>query len=134
MTAHVLFPALDAERPATLAPEVMRLLREELGYAGVVFSDDLEMKAVADHYSPHELVAGSFAAGVDALLVCRSAALRGEVLEQIESLGRARLATSLARMNRLKQRFRPAVSDSGGALPPYAPHVALAQRTRRDPA
>jgi len=128
MTAHVLFPALDAERPATLAPEVMRLLREELGYEGVVFSDDLEMKAVADHYSPQDLVTGSLAAGVDALLVCRSASLRGEVLAQLETLGRASLAASLARMNHMKQRFRPGTGKPASALPPYAPHTALARR------
>ena len=46
----------------------------------LIISDDLEMKAVANRYSPRELVEGSFAAGVDALLVCRSAELRDDVL------------------------------------------------------
>ena len=51
MTAHVLYPALDPELPATLSePIVTGLLRHQLGYDGVVFSDDMEMKAIADNY------------------------------------------------------------------------------------
>lgn len=105
MTAHVLLPAIDPDRPATLAPDVMRLLRDELQYEGVVFSDDLEMKAIADHFRPREVVDGCFAAGVDALLVCRSSALRDEVLSQIEALPDARIEGALARMCALKERY-----------------------------
>ena len=52
MTAHVIVSALDADRPATLSPTAISLLRDEIGYDGVVFSDDLDMKAVADHFTP----------------------------------------------------------------------------------
>ena len=48
MTAHVLVPSLDEERPATLSPRIVHgLLRDELGFDGVILSDDLEMKAIA---------------------------------------------------------------------------------------
>ena len=48
MTAHVLVPSLDEERPATLSPRIVQaLLRDELGFEGVILSDDLEMKAIA---------------------------------------------------------------------------------------
>jgi beta-N-acetylhexosaminidase len=48
MTAHVLVPAFDETRPATLSKRIVtELLREELNYDGVILSDDLEMKAVA---------------------------------------------------------------------------------------
>ena len=60
---------------------------------------------------------------------CRSASLRDEVLGQIESLDRATLATPLARMRRLKQRFGPAAREPG--LPPYLPHTAIAKRLGR---
>src|SRR5206468_7159953 len=51
MTAHVLVPSLDEERPATLSRRVVtELLRKELGYQGVILSDDLEMKAIANAY------------------------------------------------------------------------------------
>ena len=54
MTAHVIVSCLDPERPATLAPSVLELLRGEVGYDGLVFGDDFEMAAVADHAPPAE--------------------------------------------------------------------------------
>ena len=51
MTAHVLVPSLDEKRPATLSRRIVSdLLRDELGYDGVILSDDLEMKAIANEY------------------------------------------------------------------------------------
>ncbi|MBW2715004.1 MAG: beta-N-acetylhexosaminidase [Deltaproteobacteria bacterium] len=133
MTAHILFPALDAKRPATLAPDVMAILREELAYDGVVFSDDLEMKAVADHHSPKALVDGCLEAGVDSLLVCKDPGLRDEVLRGLERAPDARLENPLRRMIDLKQRFaglrEPLErADREPIAPPYAEHLALAGR------
>jgi beta-N-acetylhexosaminidase len=133
MTAHVLFPALDAKRPATLSPDVMAILREELAYDGVVFSDDLEMKAVADHHSPKALVGGCLEADVDSLLVCEDPGLREEVLRQLERAPDARLENPLRRMIDLKQRFAGlreplASADRKPLAPPYAEHRALAGR------
>jgi len=71
MTAHVVFEHLAPGIPATLAPPVVtRLLREDLGYDGLVISDDLEMKAIADHYGPENAACLAIAAGCDTLLVC----------------------------------------------------------------
>lgn len=71
MTAHIVFAALDAERPATLSPRVVpTILRAELGYDGVVASDDLEMKAIRDHFDVGQIAAGLDAAEVDLALVC----------------------------------------------------------------
>jgi beta-N-acetylhexosaminidase len=71
MTAHIVFPAFDPGRPATLSRVLLQgLLRERLGYAGVVFSDDLEMKAIADHYGVAEAACLAIEAGCDVLLVC----------------------------------------------------------------
>jgi len=71
MTAHVIFDALDPERPATLSATVIDgLLRQELGFTGLVFSDDLEMKAIADHKGVPEAACEAVAAGCDALLIC----------------------------------------------------------------
>jgi beta-N-acetylhexosaminidase len=129
MTAHVALPALDGDRPATLSPSIMALLREDLGYDGLVFSDDLEMKAVADHATPAQLVDGCLEAGVDALLVCRERALREEVLGRLEATARESLARPLERMARLKARFAGPRTATGG--PPYAEHRALAAALRR---
>ncbi|HEU4383406.1 MAG TPA: beta-N-acetylhexosaminidase [Anaeromyxobacteraceae bacterium] len=105
MTAHVVFEALDARRPATLSPPVMRLLRDWCGFEGCAVSDDLEMKAVAEHFPLEEAVPASVAAGVDALLVChhhevqaravdllRRAMERGEVSRERLAEARRRVA------------------------------------------
>ena len=133
MTAHVLFPAIDAKRPATLSPGVMAILREELAYDGVVFSDDLEMKAVADHHSPKAMVDGCLEAGVDSLLVCKDRRLREEVLLRLERATDARLENPLRRMMELKRRYaglRESFESADGKplAPPYAEHRALAGR------
>src|SRR6266404_8637987 len=71
MSAHVLYPALDRDRPATLSPAILTsLLRRHLGFRGVVCTDDLEMRAIADHYGPGEAAVAALAAGVDLLLYC----------------------------------------------------------------
>jgi beta-N-acetylhexosaminidase len=127
MTAHVLIPQLDPDRPATLSRRVLSLLREEIGYPGLVFSDDLEMKAIADRFDPGEVVREALAAGVDALLVCRRADLRDQVLAALESAPGRLLEAALGRMAAFKRRHAGGVRGAGSA-PPYATHRELASR------
>jgi beta-N-acetylhexosaminidase len=107
MTAHVVFEQLDPRRPATLAPPVMRLLREELGFQGCCVSDDLEMKAVAEHFPLEEAAPGAVAAGVDQLLVCHRAELQARAIDLVRgavetgAVSRERLAEARARVERL---------------------------------
>src|SRR5512135_3758917 len=55
MTAHVLVPSLDEQRPASLSRRIVRdILREEMGFDGLIISDDLEMRAVADGHTLEE--------------------------------------------------------------------------------
>ena len=71
MTAHVFIPALDEERPATLSHHIVTgLLRESLGFGGVIVSDDLEMKALANQYSVTESTMLAIEAGCDVVLIC----------------------------------------------------------------
>lgn len=71
MTAHVVFDAIDPHLPATLCrAAITGILREELGYDGVIVSDDLEMKAVADHYGVGDAACRAIDAGCDAVLIC----------------------------------------------------------------
>jgi len=71
MTAHVVFDALDPDVPATLSPAVVTgLLRRELGYDGVVVSDDLEMRAVSERWGVPDAACRAVDAGCDLLLVC----------------------------------------------------------------
>ncbi|RMD81312.1 MAG: beta-N-acetylhexosaminidase [Candidatus Dadabacteria bacterium] len=72
MTAHVLFPALDPERPASLsAPVIDGILRRIYGFGGMVVSDDLNMGAITGSYSVADSAVAAIAAGSDAVLVCQ---------------------------------------------------------------
>jgi beta-N-acetylhexosaminidase len=71
MTAHVVFAALDPTRAATLSEQVVTgLLRERLGYRGVIVSDDLDMQAIAAHTGADAAAVAAVRAGCDALLLC----------------------------------------------------------------
>ncbi|MEV2266742.1 glycoside hydrolase family 3 protein [Nonomuraea africana] len=68
MSGHLLIPALDPAGPATLSRTILTgLLREELGFDGMVVTDAIEMKAVAAMYSPGEIAVRALSAGVDAI-------------------------------------------------------------------
>lgn len=73
MTAHIKYTHLDPEWPATLSEIILqKLLREELRYRGLVISDDLDMKALANNYSESEIPVRAFQAGCDILLYCNN--------------------------------------------------------------
>ncbi len=112
MTAHVVVPSIDDERPATLSPLVLRLLRDELQFRGAVVSDDLEMGAIAKSWPPPEAAVAAIAAGCDAVLVCSGrpevqAATLEALVKAVESgaLPLARVDDALARLARTKTRF-----------------------------
>jgi beta-N-acetylhexosaminidase len=71
MTAHVLVPALDEERAATLSRKVVTgLLRDELHFDGVILSDDLDMKAISTHHTVPAAAVLAVEAGCDGVLIC----------------------------------------------------------------
>ncbi len=71
MTGHLYNARLDAKLPATLSRAIITgLLREKIGYDGVIISDDLLMDAISQHYSIEESVERAINAGVDILLIC----------------------------------------------------------------
>lgn len=74
MTAHIIFPAVATDGlPATLSPKVLQgLLRDKLGYQGVVVTDAMEMKAISDHYGVEKGLIMSIQAGADVVLVTES--------------------------------------------------------------
>ena len=71
MSAHVLYPALDPEFPATASRKILTsLLRQQMGFNGVIITDDLEMGAVVRHSTIDQAVINALNAGADMLLVC----------------------------------------------------------------
>jgi beta-N-acetylhexosaminidase len=123
MTAHVVFEALDAARPATMSPSVMQLLRGTCGFDGPALSDDLEMKAVAAHFPLEEVVPGAVSAGVDGLLVCHRAHVQNRVVDLLReavergTVSRERLSEARSRIARLLS----------WAAPPGDPALATAR-------
>ena len=71
MVSHAKYPAFDAETPASLSPNIMNgLLRNELGFQGVIVTDDMEMGAVANHYTFGEMAVKTIQSGADIVLIC----------------------------------------------------------------
>jgi len=132
MTAHVVVPALDARRPATVSPKICRdLLRRRLRFRGVLFSDDLEMQAMAGRRRVGRAAVEALQAGCDMLLVCQSLAAAREAMAAVEdALGRGRLeagaiATSLMRIQGLRRRLTAPPARASLAWPA---HRQLARR------
>jgi beta-N-acetylhexosaminidase len=113
MTAHVLVPALDPVLPATLSPLVVNaVLKQELGYRGVVISDDLGMKAISALVGLGDAMVQSLAAGCDAVLLCNHTAEEqvGAIEAVIRAVERgilpmARVDDALTRQEQVKHRF-----------------------------
>jgi beta-N-acetylhexosaminidase len=119
MTAHVLYPALDAQRPATLSARIAsELLRDEIGFEGVLFSDDLEMRAMEGHGGFGEAAVAALRAGCDLLLVCSRADAQAEVHEAVtEACERdaelaARCRQAALRGLRLRAAFPPSPTSA----------------------
>jgi beta-N-acetylhexosaminidase len=137
MTAHVVYEGIDPRHPATLSPALMDgLLRHELKYDGVVFTDDLEMAAVTDRWSIGAAAVQSLAAGADMPMVCRSFDRIVEAIEAIvravESgrLARARLEAAAQRVEVLRARILTAPAAGDLTVVGCDAHRALAEHAR----
>ena len=83
MTAHVVYPALDPARPATLSRAACTHLRDRLGFRAMLISDDLEMRAIAARWPIEDAAVEAIDAGCDALLVCSSDEKQERALEAL---------------------------------------------------
>lgn len=112
MTAHILFPALDAELPATLSPAILTgLLRREMGFDGLIITDSMEMDGVTQGWGSAEAAVLAVIAGADIVLCCHTLAtqqaIRDALIEAVQSqrITEARLDESLTRIAAAKQRW-----------------------------
>ncbi|WP_328920312.1 MULTISPECIES: glycoside hydrolase family 3 protein [unclassified Streptomyces] len=128
MSAHILLPALDPDRPATLSPQILTgLLRNELGYDGLIVTDGMEMQAISATYGIERGSVLAIAAGADAICVGGGLEDEATVLRLRDALVAAvrtgelpeeRLADAAARVRALAswtQRARGAVPEPGAA-------------------
>lgn len=112
MTAHIVFEAIDPDVPATMSPAVIDgLLRRDMGFGGVVISDDLEMKAITDGYRIPDVAVSAMGAGVDLLLCCHHPPLVVEAIDAVVSavdsgrLSEQRVRAAAGRIDALASRF-----------------------------
>jgi len=117
MTAHVFNARLDTEHPATLSRRVLQdLLRDRLGYQGLILSDDMEMKAITSRYGLEQAVELGVQAGLDILCFGNNLVHDPQIGERVTGLllrlverGRiseARIDESFQRIQRLKRRLQ----------------------------
>ncbi|WP_297198416.1 beta-N-acetylhexosaminidase [uncultured Flavonifractor sp.] len=112
MVAHILMTQIDPDLPASLSPKVVTgLLRQEMGYEGMVCTDDLTMGAISNTYGMGEAAVMAVEAGCDLLLVCHGAdnltAARDALLEAVETgrISQERLDESVYRILSVKQSY-----------------------------
>ena len=116
MTAHVIFEPLDPVSPATMSrPALTGLLRERMGFQGVIVSDDLEMKAIANHFPIEEVITRGVNAGVDLFIIAHDPALQNAAVEHLAraiergQVNREAVDKACRRLDTLFDRFvRPA--------------------------
>lgn len=120
MTAHVINRHLDPQNlPATLSKPILNdLLKEKIGFEGVVISDDLQMKAISDHYSLAESLKLTINAGADMVIFGNQLGniTATEVIDTIENLVKeelispTRIDEAFQRICRLKKHFNGSYS------------------------
>ena len=102
MTAHVVFDAIDPKRPATTSKKAIRLMRDQLGFGGLIMTDDLSMKALSGSFA--ERAAAALKAGCDIVLHCNGdlAEMRqvAEGVGKLKGASRRRAEAAMARIVR----------------------------------
>jgi beta-N-acetylhexosaminidase len=112
MIAHILLPKLDDQHPATFSkPVITGLLREELGFNGVVITDDMTMGAITGHFDIGQAAVQSVNAGADIMLVAHDYTKATAVLNALKQaaangdLPQATIARSVYRILALKEKY-----------------------------
>lgn len=111
MIGHILVPKIDPKYPASMSSKIIRLLRSDIGFKGIIVSDDLKMRAVTKNFSLREIVLRSIFAGVDILILAsdlETQLLAVDTLQQAVSRGYisiSRIDDSVRRILRVKSRF-----------------------------
>src|SRR3989475_4866977 len=137
MSTPIVFPALDAMRPASLSAQIMTaLLRHELGFSGVSFTDSMAMKAIADHWPRGAAAVAALQAGIDVVLACGrhdaqwesiEAACRAAEAGTLEPAGRRTAPDRIARI-RVGYAAAGAPDEAAGAGGHRRPAPEIADR------
>ena len=109
MVGHAFYPSLEEGRtPSSLSRSVItRLLREDLGFTGLVMTDDLDMGAILNHYSLEETIRLAIAAGNDLAMICHRLSSVKDARRYLEGVPPAELDRALENVTRFKQKLTP---------------------------
>lgn len=112
MVAHILYPEIDEDYPSTMSPKIIEgLLRRELGYEGIIVSDDMTMGAIVKNYTLEEGVLSFIKSGGDIALVCHGRENPEKVIDKIEvavnngELSEGQIDEKLYRILKLKEDY-----------------------------
>ncbi|ORT99902.1 Beta-hexosaminidase [Anaerovibrio sp. JC8] len=84
MISHIVYPKIGGQMPASLSPDIMtKLLREKLGYKGIIITDDMAMGAVSRFYTPGDAAVQSVLAGADIVMSCHVYRNQAETAEAL---------------------------------------------------
>jgi beta-N-acetylhexosaminidase len=136
LAAHLVCPALDPSAPSSLSRIIVSdILRGELGFDGVVVSDDMEMGAIVTRFDIGEAAVRFLEAGGDLILICQHAERQRIAVAAVESamrsgrLSKERLKTSLDRLHAIRARFaldrHQRFQDTAGAVLGNPAHARL---------
>jgi beta-N-acetylhexosaminidase len=124
MTAHIVYPSLDPDNPATMSRAILAdLLRDRWGYDGVIITDGMDMHAIAHRYEAGQAAVNALLAGADMVMAIGSRAAQEDTIAAIAAAiadGRLPLADVHARLDRLNRLAR--AHPAGGM--PYATDAA----------
>jgi beta-N-acetylhexosaminidase len=128
MTAHVIYTAWDAKNPATFSKTILQnILRQELGFQGIIMSDDLEMKAVENYFPFDTFPRMGIEAGLDMFMICNNVekvrVLHDQLVQDVDKgiISMAPIQQSVERILHLKKKLAP--------LPNNPPNPAYWQKT-----
>lgn len=111
MVGHLLYPAIDPDRPASLSKRAISMLREDLGFDGVVVTDDLAMAGASGGGPPARAAVEAVRAGADLLIISspprQQADAYDAVVAAVESgeIPRAQIRRSVGRLLRVKENY-----------------------------
>ncbi len=117
MVGHLVYPAIDPEKPASLSPKAIGMLREDLGFDGVVVTDDLAMEGANGGEPPARAAVEAVKAGADLLIISsppeEQAAAYDAVVKAVESgeIPEERVREAVDRLLKVKERYKLYGSD-----------------------
>jgi beta-N-acetylhexosaminidase len=118
MTAHIVYPDIDPDNPATMSPAILQgILREEWKYRGVIITDGMDMHAIAGRYGVGNAAVRALAAGADMVMALGTRETQEETLDAIAAaiadgaLARSAVEERLQRLHALAAKYPCAAHD-----------------------